>query len=158
MKINIDGDLLISYSKVLYDYLEKTNGQKLNPIILKQISFIEPEKSFFVVRNSKVTLNTIKYEGRRFDPHFKSRRTSTHLNHQFTHDNSYVILTNQRLCVYDEKFEFIRALSLSEIKECSITKNNLTFLGKEDRSISFVTNNMNINIQLMVLVNMLGKI
>lgn len=158
MKINIECDLLVTHAKIFNDYIQNTNGENITSITVENSNIKFPEAIYFQLKNSNVLLNTIKFEGRKFDPHFKDRRTTKKINHTFNHQSCVVLLTNKAIHVYNSNMEFLRSISLKSIEICEITKSDLCFITTNNKQIRFITNNIKVNYRFMILTNMLVKI
>lgn len=158
LNINISADLMISHAKVLTNYLDLTNGEHISNLVLPEFKLKEKEAIFFVVRNTHATLNSVKKEHRRFDPHFKGRVTSRDLSRNIDHQQAVVILTNQRICIFNQSYELLRAFAITDIHTVNISKQNISFFSVSNKYIKLVTNDMNINYRFTILLNMMQKV
>ncbi len=158
LNINIPADLMITHAKVLTNYLDQTNGEKISNLQLPEFSINEGEAIFFVVRNTHASLNSVKKEHRKFDPHFKGRITSRDLSRNIDHKNAIVILTNQRICIFNQDYELLRAFDILEVHTVNIKKNQISIISKNNKFINMITNDMNINYRFSILLNMMQKV
>ncbi len=158
LNINISADLMITHAKVLTNYLDLTNGEKITNLVLPEFELEADEPIFFVVRKTHATLNAVKKENRKYDPHFKGRITSRDLNRNLEHKEAIVILTSKRICIYNDQHELLRAFDIMNVQTAEIKKDRIIFIGGNGKYISLVTNNMNINYRFAILLNMMQKV
>ncbi len=158
LNINISADLMITHAKVLLNYLEMSNGEKIANLELPEFNLPLGEGAYFVVRNTNATLNSVKKENRKFDPHFKGRITSRDLVRNLEHKSAVVILTNKRICIYNSDYELLRAFDIDMVHTANIKKDDITFISKDSKYIKLITNDMKINYRFAILLNMMQKV